>query len=117
MMRGSILLLALLALVSLAGCRMCGNDQDCSYPATGGIWRRTVPNTGRVGSIFAPAGAKVGVSQKATLHASEPWANEKSPADSEQKDAPSKSLLDGLDLDVEDGPNEAELPPPMNDNT
>lgn len=39
------------------GCRVC---QTCDeYPAYGGSWQRTNRVSGRVGSVFDPAGAKV----------------------------------------------------------
>lgn len=54
------LLFALLAiaLASSGGCRICADCEDLAYPAYGGAWQRTSRDTGRVGSIFDPAGAK-----------------------------------------------------------
>ncbi len=119
-MRGSIILLALLALVNLTGCRMCGNDNDCSYSASGGLWKRTNQNSGRVGSIFAPAGVKVGQGMKSSPQSAEPWTNQRSGDDQLQEDPPtkdprSKSVLDDLEFDVEDEPTElAPMPLSLN---
>lgn len=40
----------------LAGCRICADCEDLAYPAYGGVWERTRRDSGRVGSIFDPAG-------------------------------------------------------------
>lgn len=47
---------AMLALAGLTGCAMCDNAHDCSYPAFGGKWQRDNPVSGRVASLFDPAG-------------------------------------------------------------
>lgn len=46
------------AVLLLGGCRICADCEDAAYPAYGGSWQRTIRNTGRVGSLFDPAGAK-----------------------------------------------------------
>ncbi len=46
------------ALLLISGCRICADCEDLAYPAYGGAWQRTLRETGRVGSIFDPAGAK-----------------------------------------------------------
>jgi hypothetical protein len=46
------------AALLLGGCRICADCEDAAYPAYGGSWQRTIRNTGRVGSLFDPAGAK-----------------------------------------------------------
>lgn len=51
-------LLVLLVSVSSTGCRLCCNEGDEDYAAYGGAWQRTRRDSGRVGSIFDPAGAK-----------------------------------------------------------
>ena len=51
-------IIALAAIVSLTGCRLCDNSEDLAYPTYGGAWQRTVRDQGRVGSLFDPAGAK-----------------------------------------------------------
>ncbi|MGI9474568.1 MAG: hypothetical protein ACR2NZ_23725 [Rubripirellula sp.] len=56
----SLLLLAALAggLMPLTGCRICADCEDLAYPAYGGAWQRTIRDSGRVGSLFDPAGGK-----------------------------------------------------------
>jgi len=46
------------AVLLLSGCRICADCEDQAYPAYGGAWQRTIRDTGRVGSVFEPAGAK-----------------------------------------------------------
>lgn len=46
------------AALLLGGCRICADCEDAAYPAYGGSWQRTIRETGRVGSLFDPAGAK-----------------------------------------------------------
>jgi hypothetical protein len=50
----SLLLLA--AMIPVGGCRICADCDETAYAAYGGAWQRTSRNTGRVGSIFDPAG-------------------------------------------------------------
>lgn len=40
------------------GCRLCGDCHQLDYPTYGGAWERTSRDSGRVGSIFDPAGAR-----------------------------------------------------------
>ena len=47
------------SLLSLGGCRICLDTHDLDYPAYGGAWQRTQRDSGRVGSVFDPGGAKV----------------------------------------------------------
>lgn len=51
---------ALLAIVILSstGCTLCSTSGDLAYPAYGGAWQRTIRDSGRVGSVFDPAGAR-----------------------------------------------------------
>ena len=42
-----------------SGCRICADCEDLDYPAYGGAWQRTLRQSGRVGSVFDPGGAKV----------------------------------------------------------
>ena len=42
----------------LTGCTLCQNCGDLDYPTYGGAWERTRRDSGRVGSIFDPAGAR-----------------------------------------------------------
>lgn len=50
--------LMLLGLAPLTGCRICPDCDDIAYPAFGGSWQRTKRDSGRVGSVFDPAGGK-----------------------------------------------------------
>lgn len=50
--------LLLAGLVPQAGCRVCADCEDLAYPAYGGAWQRTRRDSGRVGSIFDPAGGQ-----------------------------------------------------------
>lgn len=49
----------LLALLCCGGCSMCHPCELETYSAYGGRWQRTDRAHGRVGSVFAPAGALV----------------------------------------------------------
>lgn len=40
------------------GCRLCCETDDHTFSAYGGAWERTNRDSGRVGSLFDPAGAK-----------------------------------------------------------
>ena len=44
--------------VVATGCRICADCEDEFYPAYGGAWQRTDRDSGRVGSVFDPAGAR-----------------------------------------------------------
>lgn len=61
MKRLSFALLLTCSALACSGCATCQNADDYAYPAYGGIWQRTDPTHGRVGSVFAPAGGPVGV--------------------------------------------------------
>lgn len=43
-----------------SGCAMCCTPYDGHYGYRGGKWQRDIPDSGRVGSAFDPAGANVG---------------------------------------------------------
>jgi hypothetical protein len=53
----SLILLVTLVVPSI-GCRLCADCDMDAYPAYGGAWERTLRDTGRVGSVFAPAGSR-----------------------------------------------------------
>ena len=53
---------AMLMLAGLSGCVMCDNSLDYGYTAFGGKWQRHNPYSGRVASLFDPAGSQVVVS-------------------------------------------------------
>lgn len=50
---------AILVLAGTSGCAMCDNVEDGTYAAFGGKWQRDNPTSGRVGSVFDPAGMQV----------------------------------------------------------
>lgn len=52
-------MLVSITLASGTGCRLCCDLEDAAYSAYGGAWERTNRESGRVGSLFDPAGAKV----------------------------------------------------------
>ena len=59
--RGLIGFLIVAAIVMTgSGCRLCCDSEDIAYPAYGGLWERTNRNSGRVGSLFDPGGARGG---------------------------------------------------------
>ncbi len=60
----------LLVLAGLSGCAMCDNALDRSYSAFGGKWQRDNMVSGRVGSLFDPAGVQI--AGQATLVEGEP---------------------------------------------
>lgn len=53
----SLILLVTLVVPSI-GCRLCADCDMDAYPAYGGAWERTLRDTGRVGSVFDPAGSR-----------------------------------------------------------
>ena len=57
--RWAIAAAALVLLAGGPGCRLCCDGEDLAYPAYGGAWERTNRDSGRVGSIFDPGGARV----------------------------------------------------------
>jgi len=100
--RGMLSVIACLGLMMIGGCRVCDSCDDCAYPTYGGSWERTNRNHGRVGSIFAPAGAKVASTGTASLPASETW-NPNATVEAEDQDDDeddTKSLLDDLEEDL-----------------
>lgn len=54
----ALALIILLVTITGGGCRICADCEDLEYPAYGGAWQRTLRNSGRVGSVFDPGGAK-----------------------------------------------------------
>lgn len=51
-------ILGLCLIVPAGGCRICAECDDLDYPAYGGSWQRTRRDSGRVGSVFDPAGGR-----------------------------------------------------------
>jgi len=59
-MRRLLPLALLIASTSLSmGCAICCSPYDYAFGYYGGAWRRDALCTGRVGSVFAPAGTQV----------------------------------------------------------
>ncbi|TWU55040.1 hypothetical protein [Rubripirellula reticaptiva] len=54
-----VIVALVIAALSLGGCRICADCEDLAYPAYGGAWQRTNRESGRVGSVFDPGGAKL----------------------------------------------------------
>lgn len=50
---------ALTSLLAATGCALPSDQGDMDYPTFGGAWQRTRPDSGRVGSVFDPAGARL----------------------------------------------------------
>jgi len=74
--------IALVLGVTVAGCTIPSDCGDLDYPTYGGAWQRTRRDSGRVGSIFDPAGART-----ATLSPKE------LPEGSEHSRSPGESIL------------------------
>ena len=56
-MKHLLLMCSLLALLAATtGCAMCGSPFDYTYSTYGGKWQREDEMSGRVGSLFEPAG-------------------------------------------------------------
>ncbi len=49
-------LLAISLISTNIGCALCSSCDDYAYDAVGGLWERTDPAYGRVGSAFTPSG-------------------------------------------------------------
>lgn len=98
-LRGMVSMAACLSLIAIGGCRVCDSCDDCAYPTYGGSWERTNRNHGRVGSIFAPAGAKVAATGTASQPENEMWNPNATVDDDEGEEEDTRSLLDDLEDD------------------
>jgi hypothetical protein len=78
---------AMLVLAGTTGCAMCDNAQDWSYAAFGGKWQRDNPASGRVASLFDPAGGQV-------IEQGFPTEAEPAPEGMEQGEETDESLLE-----------------------
>ncbi|NND96303.1 MAG: hypothetical protein HKN47_03110 [Pirellulaceae bacterium] len=106
----------LFAVGILSGCRLCDTSEDLAYPAYGGAWQRTVRDSGRVGSLFDPAGARASelVSREAPITADE---LERSRREEEDKaDRPSDET-DDEDPESSASDDPMDLGPDQNDGT
>lgn len=70
---------------NLTGCTICQDCGDLDYPTYGGAWERTRRDSGRVGSIFDPAGARVAVLSPRELGSTD--ASERSGGNAKPNDA------------------------------
>ncbi|MEM9588984.1 MAG: hypothetical protein AAGA03_17015, partial [Planctomycetota bacterium] len=90
------LFLAAGLLVTSGGCRLCGECDVDNYAAFGGAWERTVPDRGRVGSVFDPAGGRA--AQLADRDSVEDGLRSDQPSASEdlqdQRDQPFEGILE-----------------------
>ena len=75
----------------MTGCSMCCGDFDYHYPTRGGVYQRTNPEYGRVGSIYSDPMADPGV----------PALTNNDVPDDRQRREPID--LEGGDDDLEDG--------------
>lgn len=57
-LEGVTMVAVAVAAITLSGCTLCQDCGDLDYPTYGGAWERTRRDSGRVGSIFDPAGAR-----------------------------------------------------------
>jgi len=80
--RSMLTAVAIVVGVTVAGCTIPSDCGDLDYPTYGGAWQRTRRDSGRVGSIFDPAGART-----ATLSPKE------LPEGSEHSRSPGESIL------------------------
>jgi hypothetical protein len=78
----------LMLLSTSTGCTMCSNCELDSYSAYGGRWNRTERTTGRVGSVFDPAGVQTPYSETGYVGSS--LAPLEMPADQPEEDLEQK---------------------------
>lgn len=93
-------LLALLA--ATTGCALCSSPFDYTYSAHGGKWEREDETSGRVGSLFDPAGPMPAGNSESTL-----------PADAQMK--PSEDAAAGGSMNSHGAEPPTSGPPPTND--
>lgn len=67
MLRAALFVLCALPLLCSTGCAICSSEFDNDYSAFGGAWERHDRRSGRVGSVFAPAGEQVAYGERQTL--------------------------------------------------
>ena len=111
-----VALLCGLMLISLAGCRLCDNSEDFAYPTYGGAWQRTVRDSGRVGSVFDPAGARSStlVGRDTTEPVDEQLRRLRGTNEEEKKERPENMFRDEDEDEDEDTDTDGaeDLPPP-----
>lgn len=83
------------ASLSTAGCQICADCDLDSYPTYGGAWQRTTRDSGRVGSIFDPGGARMAELEQRT--------------DPEAADAAMRRRDSGQAIDLPEDPGDGEV--------
>jgi len=73
-------LLVICLISTNVGCSLCSSCDDYSYGAFGGVWERTDPVNGRVGSAFTPSG--YAITSEETVQAQRQESSEDSEAES-----------------------------------
>lgn len=108
----SLLAVAILSLTLLGGCRICRSCEDVAYPAYGGSWQRTVRDSGRVASLFDPAGAKGSalVSRDDPIEADEQNRRTRDPDDFDPEAAEAEDADDASDAGGKDDENLDDAP-------
>ena len=81
---------------TLTGCTICQDCGDLDYPTYGGAWERTRRDSGRVGSIFDPAGARVAVLS----------ARESNPKDVSERSGSNSKPSDDIKSELSDDPKD-----------
>lgn len=87
-----ILFSVLIGLSLSSGCTMCADCDLDDYGAYGGRWQRTNRTSGRVGSVFDPAGAQV--PYEAGAASMTPAAENGNESSEEDADASGQSVLE-----------------------
>lgn len=96
--RLGLLLVVAVAFSAAPGCRIGGDYNRLDYPTYGGAWERTRRDSGRVGSIFDPAGARSPeLADRDSPPTPDMWQRQRSP--SPGGDDPSDGLPTPFDLD------------------
>lgn len=93
----------LLVLLCCGGCSMCQPCELETYSAYGGRWQRTDRDHGRVGSLFAPAGAQRPYEAPIAMDAADDSLPPSEPEDEEStdEDLPSDRVEDDSVMETE----------------
>ena len=90
------------------GCRICADCEDLDYPAYGGAWQRTLRQSGRVGSVFDPGGAKAAsLVDRSTPEDPDQIERRRQEEDGDNQDDPDPNEEDGGDDDSDDSKSES----------
>ena len=86
------LLLTTALVTTSSGCRLCCDSEDVAYGAYGGAWERTHRDSGRVGSLFDPGGARVSnLSPRDSVEGAEDARSRILPPEDGMRDEPSET--------------------------